>query len=95
VVDDVVQVTNDQAFEWARRAAREEGVFCGISSGAALYAAGEVARRPENKGKVIVAILGQRGRAVLVHAAVSGHLTGPQARGAAPGRRFGSSPEPE
>jgi cysteine synthase A len=65
VVDDVVQVTNDAAFEWARRAAKEEGVFCGISSGAALWAAGEVARRPENKGKVIVVILPSAGERYL------------------------------
>ena len=57
VIDDVVRVPNEEAFVWARRAAREEGVLCGISSGAALYAANELARRPENAGKVIVAIL--------------------------------------
>ncbi len=65
VVDDVVQVTNDQAFDWARRAAKEEGVFCGISSGAALSAAAEVARRPESKGKVIVVILPSAGERYL------------------------------
>src|SRR5690554_1214295 len=47
-VDDVVRVTNDDAFKWARRAAREEGILCGISSGAALFAANEVAQKPEN-----------------------------------------------
>lgn len=65
VVDDVVQVTNDQAFEYARRAAKEEGLFCGISSGAALYAAGQVAQRPENKDKVIVVILASAGERYL------------------------------
>ncbi len=57
VIDDVVHVTNEDAFAWARRAAREEGIFCGISSGAALFVANKVAGLPENKGKVIVAIL--------------------------------------
>lgn len=57
VIDDVIRVTNEDAFAWARRAAREEGIFCGISSGAALFAANQVARLPENKGKLIVAIL--------------------------------------
>jgi cysteine synthase len=65
VVDDVVQATNDQAFEYARRAAKEEGIFCGISSGAALYAAGQVAQRPENKGKVIIVILASAGERYL------------------------------
>ena len=57
IIDDIVQVTNDEAFAWARRAAREEGILCGISSGAALFAADKVANLPENKGKVIIAIL--------------------------------------
>ncbi len=57
VIDDVIRVTNEDSFAWARRAAREEGIFCGISSGAALYAANKVAQMPENKGKLIVAIL--------------------------------------
>ena len=56
-VDDVVQIGDDEAIEWARRAHKEEGVFCGISSGAAIAAAARVAARPENKGKIIVAIL--------------------------------------
>ncbi len=57
VVDNVLLVSNEDAFTWARDAARYEGLFCGISSGAALCAADRVARMPENKGKVIVAIL--------------------------------------
>ncbi len=64
-VDDVVRVTNDDAFRWARRAAREEGILCGISSGAALCAANEVANQPENKGKLIVAILASAGERYL------------------------------
>src|SRR5262245_25147849 len=46
MIDDVVRVTNDDAFNWSRRAAKEEGICCGISSGAALWAADEVAKRP-------------------------------------------------
>ncbi len=57
VIDDVMHVTNEEAFAWARRAAKEEGIFCGISSGAALCVANKIANMPENKGKVIVAIL--------------------------------------
>ena len=57
VVDEVIQVDQDEAMDFARRAAREEGLFVGISSGAALQAASVVAARPENAGKTIVAIL--------------------------------------
>jgi cysteine synthase len=57
VIDDVLQVSNDDAFAWARRAAKEEGLFCGISSGAALCAADRAANLPENKGKTIIAVL--------------------------------------
>jgi cysteine synthase A len=57
IVDEVLAVDQDEAIEWARRAAREEGLFVGISSGAALCAAAMVAARPENKDKVIVAIV--------------------------------------
>ncbi len=57
LVDDVIGVRNDDAFAWARRAAREEGILCGISSGAALWAAAQVAARPDNRGKRIAVIL--------------------------------------
>lgn len=57
VIDDVVHVTNEDAASWARRAAKEEGIFCGISSGAALCGADRVARLDENRGKCIVVIL--------------------------------------
>ena len=57
VYDEVVRVKSDDAFETARRAAREEGLLIGISSGAALWAALQVSRRPDNAGKLIVVII--------------------------------------
>jgi cysteine synthase len=57
IYDEVVRVKNDDAFETARRAAREEGLLVGISSGAALWAALQVARRAESAGKLIVVII--------------------------------------
>jgi len=57
IVDETVQVTDEEAFEWARRLHKEEGIFAGISSGGNVAAAAKVAARPENKGKVIVVIL--------------------------------------
>ncbi len=57
VYDEVIRVKNDDAFETARRMAREEGLLVGISSGAATWAALQVARRPENAGKLVVVII--------------------------------------
>jgi cysteine synthase A len=57
ILDDVVQVQDEDAMETSRRLAKEEGFMCGISSGAAAWAATEVARREENHGKLVVTIL--------------------------------------
>jgi len=65
VIDEIVQVTDDDAFATARRLAREEGVFAGISSGAAVWAALQVARRPENAGKMIIVMIPSTGERYL------------------------------
>ena len=57
VIDDVVQVDDEDAFEWGRNLAKEEGIVAGISSGANMWAAAQVAARPEMKGKRIVTIM--------------------------------------
>jgi cysteine synthase A len=56
LVDEVLQVTDEQAIEYSRRLAREEGILSGISTGAALWAAVQVAKRPENAGRLIVMV---------------------------------------
>ncbi|MGD9232966.1 MAG: cysteine synthase A [Desulfobacterales bacterium] len=65
IVDEIVTVTNEQAFETARKMAALEGILCGISSGAAVWAAMEMARRTENKGKQIVVLLASTGERYL------------------------------
>ncbi|HET8733084.1 MAG TPA: cysteine synthase A [Anaeromyxobacteraceae bacterium] len=65
LVDEVVQVTNEEAVEMARRLHQEEGITCGISCGAAVVAAVKVASRPENAGKLLVAILPDAGERYL------------------------------
>lgn len=65
VVDEILQVTNDQAILTSRQLAQQEGLLVGISSGAAAYAATVLAQRPENKGKVIVTLLPDTGERYL------------------------------
>lgn len=65
VIDEIFKVRNEDALETARRVAREEGVLVGISSGAAAFAALEIARRPENRGKMIVVVLPDTGERYL------------------------------
>lgn len=65
VVDEIITVSNDNAFLTSRQLAKEEGLLVGISSGAAVYAATEVAIRPENKGKNIIVILPDTGERYL------------------------------
>jgi cysteine synthase len=65
IIDEIIRVTNDNAGETARRAAKLDGILVGISSGAALWAALEVAKRKENKGKTIVVVLPDTGERYL------------------------------
>lgn len=65
IYDEIFIVENEDAFGTGRTLARKEGLLVGISSGAAVYAAGELAKRPENKGKVIVALLPDTGERYL------------------------------
>ncbi len=65
VIDEIITVENEQAFAASRLAAKKEGLLVGISSGAALYAAAQIARRPENKGKTVVVLCPDTGERYL------------------------------
>jgi cysteine synthase A len=65
IIDEIITVTNEQAFETAREVAKLEGILCGISSGAAVFAALKVAKRPENQGRQIVVIIPSTGERYL------------------------------
>ena len=65
IYDEIIRVANDAALDTARRLAKEEGLFCGISSGAAIWAAIEIGKRKENDGKMIVAVLPSYGERYL------------------------------
>lgn len=65
IIDEIIPVSNDAAFAAAKEIAKAEGILCGISSGAALYAAVTIAKRPENKGKNIVVVLPDTGERYL------------------------------
>jgi cysteine synthase A len=68
IIDEIIQVSNENAFKTAKRLIKEEGIFCGISSGAAAHAALEVASRAENKDKLIVVVLPDTGERYLTTA---------------------------
>ena len=65
IIDEIIQVDNDEAFQFSQMITRQEGILAGISAGAAVSAAVQVARREENKGKLIVAIIPDTGERYL------------------------------
>lgn len=67
LIDEIIQVSNDESIAMARRLTQEEGVFAGVSSGAAVHAALLVAKREENKGKLVVVVLPDTGERYLSH----------------------------
>lgn len=75
IVDEVIPVENEAAFDKAREVAKSDGLLVGISSGAAIYAATELAKRPENKGKNIVVFASGYRRKIPVHTAFYSKLT--------------------
>ena len=65
ILDEILTVTDQDAYETGRALARREGILVGLTSGAAVWAAAELARRPENQGKTIVALLPDSGERYL------------------------------
>ena len=65
VYDEIVTIDSENAFATGRKLAREEGILVGISAAAAVYVAAQIAKRPENKGKTIVALLPDTGERYL------------------------------